>query len=443
MSAFTFAAAGDAIITRRVSQKTDPAFLDMVKIIREADAAFVNLEVVTPRPPLVPSAEHGGANLGAQEYVLDELRWMGFNLFSVANNHSNDYTFHGLVDTMDALREREMIFAGGGHNLGEARSPGYLDTADARVALLAASSSFVVGAPAGPSREDMPGRPGISPLRVEYEFVLDPERWDALAEIDEALGTAAVMRARRAAARVPMPDDLMLFQGLKVFKGEAPALREVVNQQDLDDICRWIHDAKRQAEFVVMSLHTHQGRNRGGNSPELPGFLPGVAHRFVDAGADVVVGHGPHMLRAAELYKGKPVFYSLGDFYYVSCGIHRYPAEIYRNLGLPDNATPADVQDFNNADKDGKPRGFAADERFWQTVIPFCRFEDGRLVSLEFHPAELSFRARHRSLRGEPRLADAETGTDILRQLAALSELQGLQIGIEKAGDRVVGKARL
>lgn len=442
VSSFTFVAAGDAIITKRCSQKTDPAFLDMVNIIRKADAAFVNLEVVTPRPPLIPSAEHGGANLGAQEYVLDELKWMGFNLFNVANNHSNDYTFHGLIDTMDALRERGMVFAGGGMNLGEARSPAYLDTADARVALLGTTTSFVVGAPAGPCREDMPGRPGISPLRIDYEYVLDPARWNALAEIDEALGTAQVMRERRQLARVSPPEGLLEFMGLKFVKGEVPAIREIVNQRDLDDICRWINDAKRQAEFVVMSLHAHQGKNRRSNCPELADFLPEVTHRFIDAGADVVVGHGPHMLRACEVYKGKPIFYSLGNFYYVSSGIQRYPAEIYLNLGLGPNATPADVQDINTKDKDGNPRGFAADERFWQSVIPVCRFEDWKLTELELHPIELNFRARHRSLRGEPRLASVDAGTDILNQLAKLSEPFGFKISIEPRGEHVVGKAR-
>ena len=437
---FTFVAAGDAIITKRCSQKTDQAFLGMVDIIREADAAFVNLEVVTPRPPLIPSSEHGGANLGVPEFVLDELKWMGFNLFNVANNHSNDYTFKGLVDTMDALRERGMVFAGGGLNLGEARSPAYLDTAEARVALLGAASSFVVGAPAGPSREDMPGRPGISPLRVDYEYVLDPERWAALAEIDEALGTAQVGRERRALARTAQPEGAMDFLGLKFVRGDTPGVKERVNQRDLDDICRWIRDAKRQAEFVVMSLHAHQGRNRRGNSPDLPDFLVEVAHRFVDAGADVVVGHGPHMLRAIEVYRGRPVFYSLGDFYYVSCGVQRYPAEIYERLGLPPTATPADVQDVNNRDAQGNPRGFAADERFWQSVIPVCRYEGWRLVSLQLHPIDLNFRARHRSLLGEPRLSDPEIGVEILRQVEALSEAFGLRMQTEERDGHVVGK---
>lgn len=440
MSTFRFVSAGDAIITKRCSQKSDPAFREMVELIRSADAAFVNLEVVTPRPPLIPSAEHGGSNLGAHEFVLDELKWMGFNLYNVATNHSNDYTFHGLLDTMAALRERGMAYAGGGQSLGEARSPAYLDTADARVAVLGAASSFVVGAPAGPSRGDMPGRPGISPLRVDYEYVLDSERWAALAEIDEALGTAQVTRERQALARMTQPDGVLNLLGHRFVRGEACAIREKVNQRDLEEICRWISDAKRQAEFVVMSLHAHQGHNHRGNSPDLADFLPDVAHRFIEAGADVVVGHGPHMLRAIEVYRGKPIFYSLGDFYYVSSGIQRYPAEIYQRLGLPETATPADVQDINNQDADGNPRGFAADERFWQSVIPVCEYDGWQLSSLTLHPIELNFRARHRSLRGEPRLADVAMGTDILQQLQRLSEPFGLTIAIEVQGAHVVGR---
>lgn len=438
MHKFTFAAAGDAILTKRCSQRTEPAFLEMVELIRAADAAFVNLEVVTPRPPLVPSLESGGSNFGAEEFILDELKWMGFNLFNVATNHAADYTFLGLMDTMDALRERGMVFAGGGNNLGEARSPAYLDVDDGRVALLGAASSFVVGSPAGPSRTDMPGRPGISPLRVDYEYVLDDKHWDMLHRIDEALGTAGIMRERRAAAEragTPISENQTDFLGLRFIKATDPSqvgVKERVNQRDLEDICRWINDASRQAEFVVMSIHAHQGRNRRGNTPDLPDFLVDVAHRFIDAGASVVVGHGPHMLRAIEVYKGKPIFYSLGDFYYVSSGIRRYPAELYQRLGLPDTATPADVQDFNNRDARGNPKGFAADERFWQSVIPVCRYEDWRLVSMALHPIDLNFRARHRSVLGEPRLSDIPTGTDILRQLQALSEPFGLRIQVEE-----------
>jgi poly-gamma-glutamate synthesis protein (capsule biosynthesis protein) len=400
----------------------------------------VNVEVVTPRPPLIPSAEHGGSNLGAPEFVLDELSWMGFNLFNVANNHSNDYTFHGLIDTMDALKERGMTFAGGGMNLGEARSPAYFDTKDARVAVLGASSTYVVGAPAGPSREDMPGRPGISHIRVEQEHILDRPRWDALNDIYEAMGLAQVTRERQQLSRTTAPEGVMDFLGNKFVLGSTPGVVARANPTDIDDICRWISDARRQAEFVVMSLHAHQGKNRRGNSPELADFLPEITHRFIDAGADVVVGHGPHMLRAIEVYKGKPIFYSLGDFYYVSSGIQRYPAEIYLNAGLAPNATPADIQDNSNRDKEGRPRGFAADARFWQAVVPVCKYREWELESVDLHPIWLNFPARHRSQLGEPYLASVEMGTDILEQLQVLCEPLGTRIEIVRNGEHVVGR---
>ncbi len=439
MSMFRFAAAGDAIITKRVSQKNDPGFLEMVELIRGADAAFVNLEVVTPRKPLIPSSEHGGANLGVGEFVLDELAWMGFNLFNVATNHSNDFTFHGIVDTMNALSERNLTFAGGGMNLGEARSPGYYDTSDARVAVLGATSSFVVGGPAGPSREDMPGRPGVSPLRVTYRCVLDSNRWNALKDIHQALGLEETLRQRAKVSIVAQKDHGVNLFGTRFVQGERCAIQEEVIRKDLDDICRWIDDAKRQAEFVVMSLHAHQGPNGSGNNQELAEFLPDVCRRFIDSGADVVVGHGPHMLRAVEVYKGKPIFYSLGDFYYVSSGIRRYPAEIYEMHGLPATATPADVQDKSNTDEMGNPRGFAADERFWQSIIPICEYRDWKLASLKLHPIDLNYNAAHRTKRGEPKLASFEAGVDILRQLQRLSEPFGTHVEISQEGARAVG----
>ena len=106
MATHTFIATGDSIITRRVSNRTDKAFLDMVELIRGADSAFTNLEIVTPKEPWVPFSEFGGIHLGSPPFILDELKWMGFNLYSAANNHSVDYSYQGLIDTMDALKAR-------------------------------------------------------------------------------------------------------------------------------------------------------------------------------------------------------------------------------------------------------------------------------------------------------------------------------------------------
>jgi hypothetical protein len=61
-----------------------------------------------------------------------------------------------------------------------------METSSGRVALIGAASSYVTGALAAESRTDVGGRPGINPLRYETEFILDPARLAALADIDTA-----------------------------------------------------------------------------------------------------------------------------------------------------------------------------------------------------------------------------------------------------------------
>jgi poly-gamma-glutamate capsule biosynthesis protein CapA/YwtB (metallophosphatase superfamily) len=443
MANFTLTAAGDSIITRRVSARKDPAFLEMIAQLRSADVAFTNLELMTPRAPFVPSSEYGGMHLSAPPHVLDELKWCGFNLYHIAHNHATDYTYQGLLDTMDELRMRNMVYAGGGRNLGEARSPGYLESAAGRVALIGAASSYVTGALAAESRTDVGGRPGVNPLRYETEFVLDPARLAALADIDNALGTAAVTaRHKEFGVRPVVKPEAHHFLGKHFVEGKEPGVRTRPKQRDLEETARWIADARRQADLVVASLHCHEGQNTDGNSPEPADFITETAHRWIDAGADAFIGHGPHMLRGIEIYKGKPIFYSLGNFMFMFETVERFPSEMYEAQGLPPTATPADVVDAWSRQESGEPKGFHANPAFWQTVLPICRFEAGALVSLELHPVTLGL-GRPRTERGEPALAGAEEGAAILDRLGELSAPFATQLTIAKTGNRVVGRLKL
>ena len=60
---------------------------------------------------------------------------------------------------------------------------------------------------------------------------------------------------------------------------------------------------------------------------------------MVDAGADMFVGHGPHVLRGVEIYKGKPILYSLGDFIFQNETLLRLPSENYETYDLGATAT--------------------------------------------------------------------------------------------------------
>ena len=106
--------------------------------------------------------------------------------------------------------------------------------------------------------------------------------------------------------------------GGKFVLGEDFNRSTSVNKEDLEGARKWINGAKQQADWVVYGTHCHESGNDGEiHGPSLtspPQFLEELARWVIDQGADVFAGHGPHFLRGIEIYKGKPIFYSLGNF---------------------------------------------------------------------------------------------------------------------------------
>lgn len=96
----------------------------------------------------------------------------------------------------------------------------------------------------------------------------------------------------------------------------------VPNVNDLDFARQLVINAKKNADLVVVSFH---GGAEGTGAQHVPartelfagesrGNLPAFAHTVIDAGAALVLGHGPHVMRGMEIYKGRLVNYSLGNF---------------------------------------------------------------------------------------------------------------------------------
>ena len=142
------------------------------------------------------------------------------------------------------------------------------------------------------------------------------------------------------------------------------------------------------------------------------------------------------------MYKGKPIFYSLGNFAFMTETLERIPAEIYRYFGLPLNATPDDLFDIRTGERDGKPRGFHANPAYWEAIVPVARYEDRRLATLDLHPITMGLHMP-RSQRGAPRLTSFAEGAAILERLAAMSRPYGAEITVERHGERAVGMVRL
>jgi poly-gamma-glutamate capsule biosynthesis protein CapA/YwtB (metallophosphatase superfamily) len=105
----TVVASGDSLITMRQSVHSEPDFMELVEIIRSADVAFTNHEMLLHdyEEDCYPAAQSGGTYTRADPSIITELRWMGYNLFSTANNHSLDYSYGG------GLRHKGLSRGGG------------------------------------------------------------------------------------------------------------------------------------------------------------------------------------------------------------------------------------------------------------------------------------------------------------------------------------------
>ncbi|MGW0707273.1 CapA family protein [Streptomyces sp. NPDC002643] len=187
-------------------------------------------------------------------------------------------------------------------------------------------------------------------------------------------------------------------------------------------------EARRRADLVLVSVHSHEP----GPTPETPGeFLREFAHRMIDEGADIVVGHGPHQLRGVELHRGKPIFYSLGNIVSQIELADRVPAEDYAKIPAREQLTPGGY--FAELSAHGR-RMFAPHRRYRQSLVPVLTFDDGALVDARLHPVDLGF-GRPVHHRGRPRLADPVEAKEILTDLARLAEPYGAAVTAARGED--------
>jgi poly-gamma-glutamate synthesis protein (capsule biosynthesis protein) len=428
-SGLTLALTGDSAIMRGgIANSTEPPVRRLVERLRAADVAFTNLEVLANDFRGYPAQETGGDHMAGHARVLDELHEMGFDLFATATNHTLDYRIAGLLAMIDALDERRLVYAGVGMNLGESRMPAYFDSPRGSVALISCCSTLKRGQQAGEQRRDMPGRPGINPLRFTTTYRITQDQLAVIQEVAEELGFEERRIDGIELGFSFPPDDpaILTFGGMNFKAGASPAIEYRLDERDVEQIAAWVRDAHMRADAVVVSLHAHES---GDTKEEPAAFIPEFCRRMIDEGADVVVGHGPHLLRGIEIYRGKPIFYSLGNFIDQHDLIYKHPADAYEKFRIDPGATPAEMARSRNKNDTG---GFVADRRYWQTVVPICHFEHTQLKRIEILPVSLGQRSAPQR-RGRPGLAEGDDAEQILGDLARLSEPFGTRIDIHGA----------
>lgn len=325
--------------------------------LRNGQLVFGNLEVPLSNrgyPADKPIVFRGKPSL------VSELRSASFRLLSFANNHSLDFGVEAMLETLAHVRQAGLSVAGAGRHLQDALQPATIQVGAFKIACVALCCTL----PPGFAATDT--RPGVAPIRVRSSWICD----GALS--DEQPGTPPY----------------------------------VVTEAHADDVRRAqkaIERTKTSADLVLVSIHwgVPPGWSSAFQGP-LADYQRPLAQALIDAGADVILGHHPHTLHGIEIYKHRPIFYSLGNFLFHSLAD---PSCRFERSVVPyrlDRVRPPELR---------QTAVFAIDfsETAWEKISVFpCCLNDA----------------------GEPRIADAKNAGLILARLEELCRELNVQLRV-------------
>ena len=252
-------------------------FASVTPLLSEADVTFGNCEW--------PYAEEAGDTHPVEAHINDDfdggdlfvpgapecvamMGAAGFDVMSVANNHTMHGGYRAFLRTLALLREAGIAPVGGGDTITSARQPVTIARGGHRVGFLACTSGFLPGAHAGRRT------PGIVPLR--RHTYAENNSWHDW--------------------------------------GIQPDTRTLVNRDDLAALIDSIARLKAEADVVVLSCHWGILEHESA----IAEYQREAAHAFIDAGVDLIVSQGPLPIKGFEVYRGKAILYCMGKFAMIS-----------------------------------------------------------------------------------------------------------------------------
>lgn len=424
-------AVGDCIITRRISHRRDPGFLEILEVLRGADCAWGNCELVLADPRRVwPAPKGSDPHAIAEPWGADELAWTGVRFAGTANNHILDFGHEGMFATLENLERVGIVHAGSGEDLAAAARPAYFDSPAGRVGQVNCCSTFPRYFSAGPAHPHLNGRPGLNPVFLEQAAQVPTRLFEELKKASAALVELRgwnefgdLFKEMEAA----LPKGISYFEETMIASGDGIDLRSAAREADLKRVTEAIKVARNNSRVVLATIHSHEALKKlHFNDP----FLQPFARACIDAGADAFLAAGPHVIRGIEIYKGKPIFYCLGNFVFQYETIYPIPAEALAGSGLdPQSLDPSPFF---------KKINYPTERRFWESIVPRVVFEGDRVASIEIFPVTQGFGEPIHE-RGLPLLAKGEAATSILQRLAELSKPFGTEVEIAEG----VGRVRL
>ncbi|NTH68480.1 CapA family protein [Rhizobium rhizogenes] len=398
---FTLAVTGQSLIKYNMRQANTAAFREVSALLQEADLAFTNFESTI-------FGAHGGWPLKGSFFgssapdVLDALKEIGFGALSLSNNHAFDLGPSGVLSTLEEVERRGFLHAGLGHNKTEASRPAVGKIGQRSVAVVAMDGGpgpdFMYAAGAANGR---PERPGVNRLRLSQILEVESVAFEQLREMRDKIGYTTIDLINDS-----QPDDAPVIDqdseigiGRAIFRRADQYGRTVrIDDADLARNLDAISDAANSGSLVVAYLHHHHWAS---DWLEVPNWVGGLARQCIDAGASIFVSHGAPVLQPLEIYKGRPIFYSLGNFIF---------------------HTRSDISTWKRTE-------------VWESVVGLCSFGfDNRLTSLKLYPVliggEEGLQDPTIERRLVPHLAIGASAERILQRLATQSERLGTRIDI-------------
>lgn len=211
-------------------------FGDVLPYIKQADISITNLE-----SPLIDEGNpipKTGPNLKSPTDSIEALKYAGFDMVTLANNHMMDFGVEGLNSTISICKKNSIRCIGAGPNITEASKVCYIDKKGKTIAFINCCENEW-----STTDGDKPGCNPLNEVNIYYQ----------------------------------------------------------------------IQEAKANADYVILIIHG------GHETYELPSPRMKQLYRwFIDLGVDAVIGHHTHCYSGSEIYKGKPIVYSLGNFIFDS-----------------------------------------------------------------------------------------------------------------------------
>ncbi len=252
-------------------------FAQAAPVLSGADVTFGNCEW--------PYAEEAGDTHPVEAHINDDfdggdlfvpgapeciamMGAAGFDVMSVANNHTMHGGYRAFARTLSLLIEAGIAPVGGGDTIISARLPAIVERVGHKIGFLACTSGFLPGAHAGRRT------PGIVPLR--RHTYAENNSWHDW--------------------------------------GIEPATRTLVNRDDLAAMVDSITQLKAKADIVVLSCHWGILEHVSA----IADYQREAARAFIDAGADLIVSQGPLPIKGIEVYRGKAILYCMGKFAMIS-----------------------------------------------------------------------------------------------------------------------------